>query len=158
MDPMKKIILVAFAVAMAASNTYASSDKGRVGIGIVLGAPTGFSVKYWETPRVAWQGSIGGMFNGGVMIGADCLLHENAFRNPQVPFYYGPGVFFGSAGFGGPDYGHGKAALGIRAAFGVTFISRDYPFDAAVELGPSLLLTPTVGMGLQLSVAIRFYP
>lgn len=155
---MRRIILAVIAIAMASSQSVASSDRGRVGIGVVLGAPTGFSVKYWENQRIAYQGSIGGMFNGGVMIGADYLIHENALRNPQVPFYYGPGLFLGSAGFGGPEYAHDRVALGIRGAFGVNFISRDYPFDVAVELGPSLLLTPTVGMVLQLSVALRFYP
>jgi hypothetical protein len=155
---MRKLVIILVAVVLATSQAVASSDRGKVGIGVVLGAPTGFSIKYWENQRIAYQGSIGGMFNGGLMIGADYLLHENVFRNPQAPFYYGAGMFLGDAGFGGPDYSHSRVALGIRAAFGVDYLSREYPFDVAIELGPSLLLTPTVGMGVQLSVAFRFYP
>jgi len=157
---MRRLIFVCIALAVALSQTVASSssDRRKVGIGLVLGAPTGFSIKYWENQRIAYQGSIGGMFNGGLMVGADYLVHENVFRNPQVPFYYGAGMFLGDAGFGGPDYSHSNVALGIRAAFGVDFIPREYPFDMAIELGPALLLTPTVGMGVQLSVAFRFYP
>jgi hypothetical protein len=155
---MRRLIIFCIAVVLALSQAFASPGPGKVGIGVVFGAPTGFSIKYWENQRVAYQGSIGGMFNGGLMIGADYLLHQNVFRNPKVPFYYGPGMFLGDAGFGGPDYSHSKVALGIRAAFGVDYVSREYPFDVAIEFGPSLLLTPTVGMGIQLSVAFRFYP
>ena len=155
---MRTLVIVLAALVLTSSQAVASSDRGKVGIGVVLGAPTGFSIKYWENQRIAYQGSIGGMFNGGLMIGADCLLHQNVFRNSQAPFYYGGGMFLGDAGFGGPDYLHSRVALGIRAAFGVDYVSREYPFDVAVELGPSLLLTPSVGMGVQLSVAFRFYP
>jgi hypothetical protein len=155
---MKQVIVVVLALAFAISPALSSSDRGKVGIGIVLGAPSGFSVKYWESQRVAYQGSIGGMFHGGLMIGGDYLVHENALRYQQVPFYYGAGIFLGDAGFGGPDYSQGKLALGIRAAFGLNYVPREYPFDVAIELGPSLLLTPTVGMGVLLSVAFRFYP
>jgi hypothetical protein len=155
---MKHVIVVVLALALAISPALSSSDRRKVGIGVVLGAPTGFTVKYWESQRVAYQGSIGGMFHGGLMIAGDYLVHENALRIQQVPFYYGAGMFLGDAGFGGPDYSHGKLALGVRAAFGLDYAPREYPFDVAIELGPSLLLTPVVGMGVQLSVSFRFYP
>jgi hypothetical protein len=155
---MRTFVVVLAALVLTSSLAAASSDHGKVGIGVVLGAPTGFSIKYWENQRIAYQGSIGGMFNGGLMIGADYLVHQNVFRNPQVPFYYGAGMFLGDAGFGGPYYSHDRVALGIRAAFGVDYVPKEYPFDVAVELGPSLLLTPIAGMGVQLSVAFRFYP
>lgn len=140
------------------SCAYGSSERGKLGIGVVLGAPTGFSVKYWQSQRVAYQGSIGGVYKGGLMIGADYLVHENALRNRDLPFYYGGGIFVGNAGFGGPEYTHGSFALGVRAAFGVDYLFPGHPFDFSVELGPALLLTPVVGMGLELSIALRFYP
>lgn len=155
---MKRMIVLLLAMMLAVRVAFPASDKGKVGIGVVLGAPTGFSIKYWENQRIAYQGSIGAMFNGGLMIGGDYLIHENAFKNQDFPFYYGPGLFLGDAGFGGPVYSRSRVALGIRGAFGVDFIPREYPFDVAMELGPSLLLTPAVGVGIQLSVAFRFYP
>lgn len=155
---MRRVIVVTLALACAVSQALSSSDRGKVGIGVVLGAPTGFSLKYWESQRIAYQGSIGGMFKGGLMIGADYLVHENALRYQSVPFYYGAGLFIGDAGFGGPDYPRSRLALGVRAAFGLDYLAREYPFDIALELGPSLLLTPVVGMGVELSIAFRFYP
>jgi hypothetical protein len=155
---MKRIIATILVLASVLSVGRASSDKGRLGIGVVLGAPTGFSAKYWQSQRVAYQGSIGGMFKGGLMMGVDYLVHEKALPNPDLPFYYGAGMFIGDAGFGGPTYSRGSFALGIRGAFGVDYLVPNHPFDIAIELGPALLLTPAIGMGLELSVAIRFYP
>ncbi|HTY38359.1 MAG TPA: hypothetical protein VMH23_14670 [Bacteroidota bacterium] len=156
---MKNVITVFIAAALASQLLIAApSDRGKLGIGIVLGAPTGFSLKYWENQRFAYQGTIGSMFSGGLTIGADALFHENIFRDSRVPFYYGPGVFIGNAAWGGPDYSHDGLALGVRAAFGADFISREYPFDAALELGPALLLAPKLGIGVQLSLSFRYYP
>lgn len=155
---MNRVVAVVVALTFVVSQASSSSDRGKVGVGVVLGAPTGLSIKYWESQRVAYQGSIGGMFKGGLMIGADYLVHENALRNPSLPFYYGVGLFVGEAGFGGPSYSRSKLALGVRAAFGVDYVPREFPSDIAIELGPSLLLTPVVGMGIELSIAFRFYP
>jgi hypothetical protein len=155
---MKKMIVVPLVIVFAVSQASASSDQGKLGFGVVLGAPTGLSVKYWRSQRIAYQGSIGAMFKGGLMIGADYLDHENALKMEDLPFYYGAGLFIGNAGIGGPDYSHNKLALGVRGVFGLDYLPREYPFDVAIELGPALLLTPDVGIGVQLSVAFRFYP
>ncbi|MBM4162644.1 MAG: hypothetical protein FJ217_16285 [Ignavibacteria bacterium] len=156
---MKRLFVVGVTILVCSSIAFSSSSSNRKwGFGVVLGAPSGFSLKYWESSRVAYQGSIGGMWGGGLMIGADYLVHENALRNPSVPFYYGPGIFIGDAGFGGPTYSRGKLALGIRGAFGVDYLARDHPFDISFELGPALLLTPVLGMGIEVSIAVRFYP
>jgi hypothetical protein len=154
---MKKLSIISALLLILALPASAESPK-KLGIGLVLGAPTGFSLKYWEGSRIAYQGSLGTMFGGGLTLGVDYLVHERVFRNPLVPFYYGGGVFLGDAGFGSPSYSHSRFALGVRAAFGVDYLVRDYPFDIAVELGPALLLTPVTGMGIQLAVAVRFYP
>jgi len=154
---MKKLSMIAVLLLTLASTAFAESPR-KLGIGLVLGAPTGFSLKYWASSRIAYQGSIGTMFGGGLTLGADYLVHERIFRDPSAPFYYGGGLFIGDAGFGGPSYSHGNLALGVRAAFGVDYLVRDHPFDIAVELGPALLLTPVAGMGVQLAVAVRFYP
>jgi hypothetical protein len=128
---MKRLSVVIFLLMTFASSAHSESPQ-KLGIGLVLGAPTGFSLRYWESSRIAYQGSIGAMFSRG--------------------------LFLGDPGFAGPSYSRRSLALGVRAAFGVDYFVRDYPFDIAVELGPALLLTPVTGMGFQLSVAFRFYP
>jgi hypothetical protein len=137
---------------------YGSSDRGKFGLGVVLGSPTGLSMKYWKNQRVAYQGSIGGAYKGGLLIGADYLVHEKALKNPDLPFYYGAGMFVGDPGFGGPEYSQGRFALGVRGVFGLDYLPPGHPFDVSIELGPALLLTPVIGIGVDLSIAFRYYP
>ncbi len=144
-------------LAVLSVDSMVAAEQKKLGIGIILGAPTGFSFKYWTTPQTAIQGAVGGGF-GGITIGADFTTHTNAFNKSDLPFYYGPGLFFGSAGFGGPKYSREDLALGGRFIFGVNYLFPEHPFDFAFELGPALLLTPEVGVGIEVGIAFRFYP
>ncbi|MGH2567946.1 MAG: hypothetical protein ACRDGA_06365 [Bacteroidota bacterium] len=152
-----KRFLVLIILALMCGVTASSSQSKKTGIGIVLGSPTGFSIKHWNSQEVAYQGAIGGGF-GGLRIGADYLIHSNAFNNAQLPFYYGPGAFLGPGGFGGRKYQSGDLALGGRFMFGVNYLFPEHPFDFAVEVGPSLLLAPFVDVYIELGIAFRFYP
>lgn len=132
------------------------AQQRRVGIGVTLGAPTGLSIKYWESEKVAIQGYIGGGF-GGVTFGADYLRHSNEFKDPQWPFYYGFGAFLGPAA-GGPTIKTGSTALGVRGVMGVDYLSPNRRFDISFEIGPALLLSPDVGIGVGAGLGLRFYP
>jgi hypothetical protein len=132
------------------------SQEKKLGVGVVIGLPTGFSLKYWQSSTIAYQGALGGGF-GGLAIGADYLIHSRPFDNLNLPFYYGPGIFFGEVGVGGPK-NLGTTALGVRGAFGIDYVFPQHPFDIALELGPALFLTPVTGIGVELGVAFRFYP
>lgn len=158
---MKRIWIAVVLGLLLSSSSYAVENGGaggkKLGLGVVLGDPTGFSLKYWEG-AIAYQGSLGAGFDGGLAIGLDYLIHTDAFRNPRFPFYYGPGLFLGDVGFGGPKYRSGDVFLGVRGVFGVDYIFPNHPFDIALELGPALLLVPQVGMGIELGIAFRFYP
>jgi len=153
----RSAVLIVILVSLC-SLGYGSSERGKFGVGVVLGSPMGFSMKYWQNQRVAYQGAIGGAYKGGLLIRADYLVHEKALKNPDLPFYYGAGMFVGDPGFGGPDYSHGRFALGVRGVFGLDYLVTGHPFDVSIELGPALLLTPVIGMGVDLSIAFRFYP
>lgn len=152
---MKRFLFVILCLAAVQS---LGAQVKQFGIGVIIGAPTGLSGKYWTTPRTeAIQGYVGGGF-GGVTIGVDYLFHSNAFNNSNLPFYYGPGAFIGSAGLGGPRYDKNSLGLGLRFMFGADYLFPNNPFDIAFEVGPALILSPLVGLGLEGGLAFRFYP
>jgi len=151
---MKRLGVIVMCVSVFA---IADAQPGKFGIGVVVGAPTGLSVKYWSTSREALQGYAGGGF-GGVALGVDYLFHSNAFDNANMPFYYGPGAFIGSASIGGPRYDRNSLGLGFRFMFGADYLFPRDPFDIAFEVGPALVLSPVVGLGLEAGLAFRFYP
>ncbi len=151
----RTILAAVLTLLLTAEGLEAQSRK--FGVGIVVGAPTGLSLKYWSSSREAIQGYVGGGF-GGVTLGADYLFHSNAFNNADLPFYYGPGAFVGAAGVGGPKLGGNDLGLGVRFMFGADYIFPQNPFDIAFEIGPALILSPVVGIGLVGGIAFRFYP
>ena len=151
----------AFIVLLSAPGAEAMEEgKGekRLGVGVAFGAPTGLSMKYWLGGELAVQAYIGSGFEGGLAVGADYLVHSNETGYSRLPFYFGPGVFLGDAIYSGPTYSAGNLYLGIRGVFGVDYLLPNRPFDLAIELGPSLLLAPTIGLGIELGLAFRFYP
>lgn len=133
-----------------------AADQKKFGIGVILGAPTGLSLKYWTNSSVAIQGAVGGG-PGGLVVGADYIEHVEAFTNRSFTFYYGPGVFMGET-WGGPKVARSDVGIGVKGVFGVNYIKPNQPFEFSIELGPALLLVPTVGMGVELGVSFRFYP
>ncbi|MEX0601912.1 MAG: hypothetical protein WD295_01140, partial [Bacteroidota bacterium] len=73
-------------------------------------------------------------------------------------FYYGPGAFLGSAAvYRGARTREGMG-LGVRFMFGVDYVFRRHPFDISFDVGPALFVAPVVAMGLEASLAFRFYP
>ncbi|MCI0708252.1 MAG: hypothetical protein L0Y80_12310, partial [Ignavibacteriae bacterium] len=56
----KRIVMVVVAVCVLSSVVLAETPQNKkFGIGIVIGTPTGFSLKYWESSRYAIQGAVG---------------------------------------------------------------------------------------------------
>ncbi|MBI3585737.1 MAG: hypothetical protein HY088_01240 [Ignavibacteriales bacterium] len=156
---MKKLMMFAFLFGLVLTSvSYGANSRKKMGVGVVLGAPTGFSIKYWQNSTIAYQGSIGASFGGGLTVGVDYLGHYDTFHNAELPFYYGAGAYIGDAGLSGRSFARNSFAFGVRGVFGVDYLPREFPFDIAFELGPSLLLTPTVAMGLEIGIALRFYP
>lgn len=156
---MKKLtVCVLFIGFILTSMSYGAESRKKMGVGVVLGAPTGFSLKYWQNSTIAYQGSIGASFGGGLTVGVDYLGHYDTFHDAEFPFYYGAGAYIGDAGLSGRSFARNAFAFGVRGVFGVDYLPPAFPFDIAFELGPSLLLTPTVAMGLEIGIALRFYP
>lgn len=144
-------VVALFIVVVCLGNGASVAQDKKLGVGVVLGLPTGFSAKYWQSPALAYQGVLGGAY-GGLAVGGDYLVHSKPFKDPDLAFYYGPGVFVGGA------KRTGASALAVRGAFGLTYIFPRHPFDVAVEVSPVLFLTPLSGVAVTVGLAFRFYP
>ncbi|MBI2620082.1 MAG: hypothetical protein HYW57_08385 [Ignavibacteriales bacterium] len=154
---MRRSMMVVLVGVMVFAGKQAGAQPKKLGVGVIIGAPTGLTIKYWNSSREAIHGYVGGGF-GGLTVGADYSFHSNAFNRHEVPFYYGPGVFIGSSNVGGPRFESNQLGLGLRMMFGVDYLFPSHPFDLAFELGPALVLSPVVGVGLEGGLAFRFYP
>lgn len=144
---MKKLILAFFALVF--SYNVIAQDSG-IGIGVILGDPTGFSVKMWMSEKTAIDAGVGFTWRGYLRLHADFLLHQWSFDIAQdkMLIYFGGGPIVGVGGWSydrwdGDEWREGPYLnLGIRAPVGVAYHFHQMPLECFVEAAPRLDFIP----------------
>ncbi len=123
---------------------------GKWGVGLILGDPSGLTLKYWQNEDRAFDFSIGSQLgDGGLGINADYLFHLRPFQEaPEAPVYVGGGLFLGGSS--------SSFSTGARAVFGITYLFED-PFDIFFELAPKFYVAPALEFSMSLSIGGRIY-
>jgi hypothetical protein len=142
------LILVVFAV--VPERTLARENK--FGAGVIIGEPTGLTVKYWVGAWTAVDAAVAWSFkNGGALyLHADYLFH---FVSP-VP--RSSGEFSAYAGGGAFLAFRDDFSFGIRVPVGMSY-RFEVPVEAFAEIAPGLLLVPETGFELGGGVGLRYY-
>jgi hypothetical protein len=145
---IKFIVLV-----IVLSNILFANTPGRFGLGIILGEPTGISLKTWQSDEIAYDAALAWSFGkeGSVHIHVDYLLHNYELirtMNSYTPVYYG---------IGGRIQTQDETALGIRIPFGINFRSRRIPIDIFIEFVPALNIIPKTEFDLEGGIGARYY-
>ena len=131
-----------------------AQDEG-VGLGFMIGEPTGLSAKYWLDNDNALAFGMAYSFvrsNNAVSIHADYLYHafDIIKSNYRIPLYYGFGArlrFVNDA----------DNSLGARGVIGVAWLSDNAPFDVFVEVVPVFNLFPSTALNLDAAIGARYY-
>jgi hypothetical protein len=135
---MRKASLVGLAavpaVLLAAAPAHAE-DKGTVGVGVILGEPTGICARIYIKDDQAIDAAVGSAFvGGGIQLHADYVFHPYILQEREsftLPFYVGPGIRVIDYRSGrGDDYG----ALGLRGVVGLLFDFKKVPLDVFAEV------------------------
>ncbi len=150
----------------SSQNIFAQSPQGkRFGFGIMVGDPTGATLKFWTENNNAFVVDIGSSYFGSPRIGGDYLWHFNAFHSRIANLYAGPGVALGLGtghGFWYSDEGfyahHSGADLGVRGVFGVDVVPENNPLEFFFEIGVLVGLAPDFGSAVDAALGLRFYP
>ena len=152
-----KIVHVAFVLfALVFGMTEARGENG-LGVGVIVGEPTGISIKKWigETRAVdaaaAWSFSE----NESFQFHADYLIHNFSLIQPKdldlngrLPVYFGVGCRIKL---------DEDALVGIRIPFGISYLFADAPVDLFVEVVPILDLAPDTDLDINAAIGVRFY-
>lgn len=137
------------------------AEKGTLGVGLILGEPTGITAKLYLKDDQAIQAAAGAAFvANGLQVDADYVFHPWILQDRDtfvLPVYVGPGVRF--IDYSGGSNGSSHFAAGARAVGGLLFDFKDVPLDAFIEIAGVLEYDFKTGAGLGLNVGagVRYY-
>lgn len=149
------ILLTAFVTVSFNSLTYAQDDDKDLGIGIMVGEPTGLSLKSWTGGNNAFDLGVAWSFGpyDAVNIHGDYLWHNyevfDEIDEGTLPLYYGIGARIILA--------KNDAVIGARIPVGINYLFEDSPVGLFMELAPILNLAPDTDFDVGGGVGIRFY-
>jgi len=152
MKQARLFFLTIFTLLIVYTNSF--SQRQGFGAGIIIGEPTGISMKGWLTSKTAIDAGIAWSFvqETSVHIHADYLIHSfDVFRsNQEIPLYYGIG---GRIKIGDNE----KARLGLRMVVGIGYVFQSAPFDLFLEAAPILDLAPKTELNGNAGFGARFF-
>ncbi len=143
---------------LLSSSALTGFPSSGIGIGIVIGDPTGLSLKFWGiSQNSAFQFNVGG---GGFVSPADLalssslLFHIILTRETPIIGYLGVGALVGINQGKRED----NVVFGILIPLGLEFIFREIPLDLFVEVPPVVAIESggDVKAGLTLGIGLRF--
>lgn len=146
------LILTAFLIAFSSSIGYAQNNKGGVGVGVILGEPTGLSLKSWNGDKAAFDLGLAWSFSGNndaIHLHGDFLWHKWLnVDSGSLAFYYGIGarVIF-----------EDDPRAGLRVPFGLTYLTEDAPLEIFFEVAPIFDVVPSTNTDVNGGVGVRFY-
>ena len=145
------------------SSAVADTEKGVLGIGLIVGEPTGISGKIYLGDDTAIDFAAGAAFIGrGLQVHGDYLWHPFVLENTNVfvlPAYSGIGLRILRRDDGDSIKAHTR--IGVRLVGGVLFDFRAVPIDVFVEaalVGDYRTLEGDhLGLDINLGAGVRYY-
>jgi hypothetical protein len=138
----------------------------NLGLGVILGEPSGISAKLWTSQvnaldfGLGWSvggdriGKYDGSYDGGSRLHfhMDYVWHSfDVIQSAErVHLYYGLGGRFNS----GAGY---SSSVAVRGVLGVTWFPSETPIDMFLELVPSFQVMAPTGFGMDAGIGARFF-
>lgn len=128
--------------------------QGPLGLGVIVGDPTGLSAKYKLTESTSIDAAAAWSLGSHNVFGfhADYLLSvDNALviKNAEFPLHYGLGAIIVVA--------DDVNAVGLRFPVGLSYLFDRHPIELFTEIAGLLLLAPDTDFDIQLALGARYY-
>jgi hypothetical protein len=155
---MKKAALILLLFGCLAGSSFGESNHS-IGLGIILGEPTGLSFKLWSSQTMAWDAGAAWSFVNGryFQIHGDFLLHNfNLFKvdTGRMSLYYGVGA---RLKFGSNDTTGSDTTLSLRVPIGISYEFDKTPVELFLEIVPMLDLIPSTEVQMAGAIGFRYY-
>jgi hypothetical protein len=131
-----------------------AAQKQGFGIGVIVGEPTGISIKQWLSTKTAFDAAVAWSFarETSLHIHADYLVHafDEFDTEESVPLYYGIGGRLKTSD-------GGDARLGVRGVIGIGYLFREAPIDLFFEVAPILDVAPRTELSINGGFGARYF-
>jgi len=150
-----KIVISSILLFILFQSSIILSQNKDLGVGVILGDPTGLSAKYWTNASNAIDLAVGYSFIGpseGVGIHIDYLYHVDNLIKSKEPLvvYYGYGLRIRIL----DDHPN---IFGVRGVGGILWYPKNLPLDVFAEIVPSFRLLPNADLDLSFGIGSRYY-
>jgi hypothetical protein len=137
------------------TDTAVNPERGRFGLGVIAGEPTGLTMKYWFSDVTAMDLGAAWSFEDedSFQLHGDFLFHKfDLFRvdHGELPLYFGVG---GRVKI--PE--HGDTRVGIRIPVGISYLFEDMPIEVFGEIVPVVDVAPSTEFRLNGGIGVRYY-
>jgi hypothetical protein len=151
------VALLAASTGTALAQSDANSSGGKqVGLGFIVGEPTGIDLKIFLNHVNALEFALAWSLSNDndIHLQGDYLWHRydviHIDTGDQLPLFFGVGVRI-------VLLENTKDVVGIRFPVGLDYIFADYPFDVFFELVPILDVAPDTDFDLEGAIGARFW-
>ena len=138
----------------------AAQDSG-IGVGIIVGEPTGLSFKYWLGGGSAIDAALAWSLEGrnSFSIHGDYLRHFELIEveSGHLPFYAGLGVRMRFLEDRPGNDDNDNFRLGVRIPLGIAYLFEDIPLELFLEVVPTLDLITSTEFDMNFGVSGRWY-
>lgn len=141
----------------------------KTGVGLILGEPTGATLKYWKNKDRAIDAGLAFSFDDYMIFYSNYLIQFAPIKDFLPYAGIGGEILFSTySRRDGPDYDHrnnhhfnrnerGRSALGIRIPIGVEWMIPNYPIGLFGEIAPGMAIIPDIFGYLQGGIGGRYY-
>jgi hypothetical protein len=149
-----KLILITLFIGLGFAvfeTTEAQSRHSNTELGVILGEPTGLSLKFWQSERTAYDAAVAWSFgdNESVHVHADYLRHNWLdVDDGSLALYYGIGA---RALFSN------NSKFGARIPVGLQYILPSTRLSLFFEVAPTFDVVPETRFGVNGGLGIRFF-
>ena len=149
---MKKAAIVIILFGCLAGLSFGES-KHNVGLGIILGEPTGISFKMWSSETVGFDAGAAWSFvdSSFFQIHGDMLFHNyNIFKvdTGKMALFYGFGARIKFAD---------DTIVSLRVPVGISYEFEKTPIELFLEIVPMLDLVPATEVDIAGGIGFRYY-
>jgi len=145
-----KYIVILFSILFLSA---ANAQSKGIGLGMIVGEPTGISFKYWTGSTTAFDAALAWSFidEGAFHIHGDYIFHNFTLitiPEGKLPFYYGIGARLKTS--------H-DSRLGVRVPLGLAYLFQTVPVDIFLEIVPILDFTPKTDFSINAAIGARYF-